>query len=129
MRETMRNSARMHSSNDQSRAAAHLRERELQAQSAIWSGSRPRSRRPSRHVAAPASRSSARQNILDAVAGEQTIDRGAARRDRPLAGRLRKGREHRVDRDGAAQRVEQIGEARRRHVMGRDAGRDRVARP
>ncbi len=74
----------------------------------------------------PASASSARQNILHAVACEQPVDRAALRRHRPLPGRFGEGRERGVDRDIAAQRIGQIGETVRAHVMRRDAGRDRV---
>ena len=53
------------------------------------------------------------ENVLDAVAREQPVDRVPARRDRALAGRRRECAEDRVDRDRAAQRLDQVGEARR----------------
>ena len=111
----------MHSSNDQSRprrtcASASLRlVGDLVADRRGGRGS-PRHRRPRA--------SSARQNILDAVAREQPVDRGAVRRHRPLARRLGEGRERRIDRDVAAQRIGQIGETR---PSARDASRSPAA--
>ena len=93
--------------------------------SAIWSGSRRRSRRPSRGP--HRSRHRARARISSTLSpANSRVDRVAPRRHRPLGRRLREGRERRVDRDIAAQRIGQVGEPLRAHMVGRDAGRDRV---
>ena len=57
------------------------------------------------------SASSAARIVLDPVALEQPVDGAATRRELALARRLGEGRERRIDRDRAAQRVGQIGQS------------------
>src|SRR5450631_1275234 len=95
-------------------AAPQLRQRELEAERRLGADGRGDGAGPFGIIAPNLGTTcrrlgvEPREYILDAVAGEDSIDGGAVHGEGPLPRRFRKGAEQRVDRRRAAQRVDEI---------------------